>query len=363
MHRIGISVYPEHSTEDKDYAYMKIAAKYGFSRVFTCLLSVKESREDIICRFTKFIRSAHELGFVVGVDTNPKFFLKLGATPGNLKPFAEMGVDILRLDGHFSDGEDILLTHNAYGLMIEYNASSIIGMDLMLERGADKQNMVMCHNFYPQQYTGLSWNRFMEFTNRYTEFGFSVSAFVSSNNNNTFGPWEVYDGLVTCEIHRGMPIDLQMRHLLATGKIDDIIIGNAYATEAELKEMSKVDKTKITLKLNVAEDVTKAEKDIIFNDVHFDRVDASEYMIRSSVLREKYKNIEIPHRKCEQKEFLPGDVLIVNNNLQHYRGELQIVKKPIRNNGQRNLVGKMADEEWLLMDFLKPEYLFGIYKS
>ena len=29
MHKLGISVYPEHSTPEKDLAYMKMAAKYG----------------------------------------------------------------------------------------------------------------------------------------------------------------------------------------------------------------------------------------------------------------------------------------------------------------------------------------------
>ena len=48
MHRLGISLYPEHSTPDKDYAYMELAAMNGFSRIFTCLLSVEKNAEDTI---------------------------------------------------------------------------------------------------------------------------------------------------------------------------------------------------------------------------------------------------------------------------------------------------------------------------
>ena len=40
MHKLGISVYPEHFTPEKDYEYMKLAAKYGYSSIFTFLLSV-----------------------------------------------------------------------------------------------------------------------------------------------------------------------------------------------------------------------------------------------------------------------------------------------------------------------------------
>ncbi|HAZ37088.1 MAG TPA: DUF871 domain-containing protein [Clostridiaceae bacterium] len=362
MHRMGISVYPEHSTEEKDYAYMKLAAKYGFTRIFTCLLSVNEPKEIIMKKFTKFMNQAHELGFIVGVDTNPDVFRHLGASPLNLKPFADMKVDIIRLDGHFSDMEDIAITHNPYEIPIEFNASSNTALDLMIERGANKQNMIVCHNFYPEKYTGLGWNKFMEFTNKYKALGLPVAAFVSSNNENTFGPWPVYEGLPTCEMHRGLPIDLQVRHLLATNSIDDILIGNAFASEDELRAVSQVDKTKITFKLNLSDDVTDEEKNIIYNYPHFGRGDASDYMVRSSVPRSDYQNKTIPYRKCDKKFFHKGDVVIVNDNLSHYRGELQIVTMDIPNSGERNFVGRIEEQELILLELLKPEYLFGFIK-
>lgn len=363
MHRMGISVYPEHSTEQKDYDYMKLASKYGFSRIFTCLLSVDESKEIIMHKFTKFMEQAHEMGFIVGVDTNPTVFSHLGATPFDLKPFHDMKVDIIRLDGHFSDMEDIAITHNPYEIPIEFNASSNTALDLMIERGANTQNMIVCHNFYPQKYTGLGWNKFMEFTNKYKALGLPVSAFVSSSNKNTFGPWPVYEGLPTCEMHRGLPIDLQVRHLLATSKIDDVLIGNAFAAEDELKAISEVDKTKITFKIDLADDITDEEKNIIYNYPHFGRGDASDYIVRSSVPREDYKNKTIPYCKYDEKFFHRGDIVIVNDNLGHYRGELEIVTRDMPNDGQRNFAARIKEQELILLDLLKPEYLFGFIKT
>lgn len=362
MHRMGISIYPEHSTEKKDYDYMKLAAKYGFTRLFTCLLSVDEPKEIIMNKFTKFMEQAHELGFIVGVDTNPSVFLHLGATPYDLKPFYDMKVDIIRLDGHFSDREDIAITHNSYGIPIEFNASSNTALDLMIERGANSDNMVVCHNFYPQKYTGLGWNKFMEFTNKYKALGLTVGAFVSSNNENTFGPWPVFEGLATCEMHRGLPIDLQVRHLLATNKIDDILIGNAYATEDELKAISKVDKTKITFKLELADNITSEEENIIYNYPHFGRGDASDYLVRSSMPRADYREVKIPYCEYDKEFFHRGDVVIVNDNLYHYRGELEIIEKDIPNDGERNFVARLPKEELILLDMLKPEHLFGFIK-
>ena len=52
MHKLGISMYPQHSTPEQDNAYMALAAKYGFQRIFTCLLSGKGEKEQIIATFT-----------------------------------------------------------------------------------------------------------------------------------------------------------------------------------------------------------------------------------------------------------------------------------------------------------------------
>ena len=40
MGKLGISVYPERSTFEKDQAYLDLAHKYGFKRVFTSLLQI-----------------------------------------------------------------------------------------------------------------------------------------------------------------------------------------------------------------------------------------------------------------------------------------------------------------------------------
>lgn len=45
MARLGLSVYPEHSELEKDLGYLRLAGKYGFRRVFTCLLSMGMSQK------------------------------------------------------------------------------------------------------------------------------------------------------------------------------------------------------------------------------------------------------------------------------------------------------------------------------
>ncbi|HBG12365.1 MAG TPA: DUF871 domain-containing protein, partial [Clostridium sp.] len=61
MGRLGISLYPEHSTPERDKEYIRLAGKYGFQRIFTCLLSVgNKDKSEIINEFKDMIDTAHE---------------------------------------------------------------------------------------------------------------------------------------------------------------------------------------------------------------------------------------------------------------------------------------------------------------
>ena len=362
MRRLGISVYPEHSTPEQDAAYMEMAAKYGFSRIFTCLLSVEKDAEATKAEFGSFVKRAHELGFEVAVDTNEEVFERLGATPFDLTPFVQMGVDVIRLDGHFGDHGDIMITRNRAGIAVEFNASSNLALDMLIERGADARNMVTCHNFYPEPYSGLSEETLIARSHMYKDLGLQVAAFVSSQQESTFGPWPVSAGLPTCEDDRHRAIDLQMRHLIATNLVDDILVGNCFASEGELAAMAAVDKSRTTMRVEFEPGVSDVERSIVFDFDHATRGDASAYMLRSSWHRGEFRNRSVAPRVCDKAVFGRGDVLIVNDNMAHYRGELEVALRDMANDGTRNLVGHVPAEELFLLDYIKPEYPFGFVR-
>lgn len=271
-----------------------------------------------------------------------------------------MGVDIIRLDWPLSDRENILITNNPYNITVEFNASSDMALDLLIKKGANRNQMTTCHNFYPQEYTGLSKERFDYFTEKYYDMALDVHAFISSNNDSTFGPWPVYKGLCTLEDHRYKDIGYQLRYLIADRRIKDVIIGNTYASESELKELSKVDLSIPSLKIEEISDIMEVEREILYDFVHADRIDSSEYFIRSSISRAFGKDKDIPQRKSEKEYFEKGDVLIINNNLAYYKGELEIVKKKIKNTGERNLVGHFNEDEQKIVDILAEQNPFKI---
>ena len=51
--QLGISIYPDHSSNDEDKAYLELAQRYGFSRIFMSMLEVTEGKEIVRKKFTE----------------------------------------------------------------------------------------------------------------------------------------------------------------------------------------------------------------------------------------------------------------------------------------------------------------------
>lgn len=383
MLNLGVSVYPDLSSLEEIEAYLKLASKYGFTRVFSSMFSVEDTNENIIRYFKQFIEIAHRYGIQVSLDVNPMFLEKLGVTPDNLSLFHEIGCDIIRMDMSYGLEGDLKLLNNPYGILIEFNASFGLDLEGMLKNGADRSRILTCHNFYPQRYTGVKWKDFNQINDYLASFNVRIGAFISSHAPNTHGVWDARYGLPTVEIHRDMPIDLQLRHMLATKKITDVLIGNAYASEEEFKAIRKVldipplniednpiltplmrmnpnfGNSQIVLKADLDEDISDLEKEILFNYApHFDIGDSSEWIIRSRFPRTVYSKIGVPVRPCSKDHFSRGDILIVNNNYRHYAGEVQIALMDMDNDGQRNLVGHLDENEQKLLELISNQDIF-----
>lgn len=350
--KLGISIYPNHSKPEEDMDYIALAASYGFSRIFTCLLSVDGDKEAIVQRFKHTISFAKEKGMEVIADISPRIFHELSISYSDLSFFAELGADGIRLDLGYTGHEEAMMTYNPYGLKIELNMSNATKyVDNIMTYQPNKDLLLGCHNFYPHRYSGLSYPFFIACSEKFKQFGMRTAAFVSSSDA-TFGPWPVVEGLPTLEMHRELPIDVQAKHLFATGLIDDVIISNAYASERELKLLSELDRTKITFSVEVADTTTDLEKTIIFEEPHFYRGDVSDYLIRSTQSRVKYRGHAFPsHNNTPIRR---GDIVIENDLYAQYAGELQIALQDMENSGKTNVVGRIREDEIFLLDYLQP---------
>lgn len=383
-HELGISVYPDLSSMDQIEAYFERASRYGVSKVFSSLFSVEGSKEEILAYFEELVEKAHRYHLTVSLDVNPMAFEKLGASPTDLSIFHTIAVDCLRMDLSFGAEKDAQLINNPYGIAIEFNQSPTLVKDL-LGGGIAPERIQVCHNFYPQRYTAMKWETFLERNAEIKKLSNAVriSAFISSNAPNTHGVWEAKSGLPTVERLRFLPIDLQARLLFATGQIDDLLIGNAYASEEEFQALQEVltcmtsennkasdnpmlemlvdhgllqlDSDVKMVRVHVEPDATETEQEILWDFYpHIDLGDSSEWIWRNRLPRFKYsKSTEsIPKRMSQEEMFQPGDVLVVNDSYKHYAGEIQIVREAIVNDGTRNKVAHLNEEEQLLLELI-----------
>lgn len=352
MHKLGISVYPNHAKLEDNLKYIEMASKYGFSRIFTCLLSVDGDKEEIIKEFKIMIEHANNHGMEVIVDVSPRIFEKLGVSYKDLSFFKEIGAYGLRLDMGFSGNEESLMTYNPYRLKIELNMSNGTRyLENIMSYKPNVENLLGCHNFYPHRYSGLKYSHFIKCSEQYKEFGVRTAAFVDSKDAS-FGPWPVKEGLCTLEMHRTMSLSAQVKHLISTELIDDIIIANAFASEEELKMVGAINTELIEFNVELVEDIPEIERKIVLNELHFNRGDVSEYMIRSTQSRVKYKGHEFnPFNTSPIKR---GDIIIETSLYGHYAGELQIALKDMDNSGKTNVVGRVVEDEVFLLDTIQP---------
>jgi len=378
MKSLGISIYPDVAEMKDIYTYMEKASIAGFNRVFSSMFSVKDSTENIIKMFTEIGTKCHELNLLLSVDVTPELFERIEAKSNNLSIFKKIGVDILRMDMSYGMSQDIELINNNMGIQIEFNASAIKPnyIKQLIENGANASNLLVSHNFYPQTYTGMKWSKFLNISKEFKTLGIRVGAFVSSHAENTHGVWDSTNGLPTVEKMRDLPVDLQVREMLACEVIDEIMIGNAFASDDEFKaiqiaaksddyDLSTLNKlpfasfflkenlpTPKKVKVELCQNITNIEKNILLNFFpHIDMGDSSEWIWRNRIPRFIFKG-QIPKREEIFKEFSVGDVVIVNNEYLNYSSEIQVVLKPIKNDGTRNLIGRISMYEMEMFELI-----------
>lgn len=386
-HTLGISVYPDVSPLEDIKEYIELSSKYGFKKIFSSMFSVEGSKEEVLDYFEELIDHAHKHEMIVDLDVNPDLFKRLDASIDDLSVFSEIGVDILRMDQSFGKDKDFELMNNKYGIDIEFN-SNIKVVDGLVKAGANPEDILVCYNFYPQRYTGFGWDVFREMSAELKSYGdVNIGAFVSSNNENTHGVWDSKDGLPTVERLRYLPIDTQARILLATGLINDIIIGNAYASEDELKSLKEVydnhsfdicneglkesiesgtftvnSSQIIQLKPEIDSKASDTEKDILYNFApHISIERNNEFIWRSRMSRIKDDRVIEP-RTSDKKYFDRGDVLIVNDKYRHYAGEVEIALGKVENDGERNLVARVNEDELMMLDLIDSGILVKFLK-
>ncbi len=90
-------------------------------------------------------------------------------------------------------------------------------------------------------------------------------------------------------MHRHLSVETAAKHLFATNLIDDIIIGNAYASEKELKSLGHLDRYQTVFRIEFVANVNEVERQIVLEEQHVRRGDITDQVIRSTEVRKNTK--------------------------------------------------------------------------
>lgn len=356
----GISIYPFHAPKKDIFEYIEKAAHYGFTRAFTCLLSVDATKKEaIVTEFKDIIEFAEKKGIRVLADVAPNIFSDLNISYDDLSFFADLGATGIRLDLGFTGFEEASMTYNPFDLKIELNMSSkICYLDTIMEFHPHMNNLIGSHNFYPHRFSGLSRERFNKCTDKYAQYNLRTAAFVKAPSAHV-GPWPVSDGLCSLEEHRDCSLSYQVKDMFLNLGMHTVLISECFASEEELKIMGAIDPYLLEFDVVLENTIPDVEKSIIFEENHFHRGDEGDYLIRSTESRVKYKNHSFPIFNAPPM-IKKGDILIESSKYGHYAGELHIARKDMPNSGRTNVVGHIVDHEINLVDHIKPWQRFKL---
>ncbi|AVN63675.1 outer surface protein [Mesoplasma florum] len=355
---LGISIYPEKTNISEINDYLKLAKKYDFSLVFINFISILEKKDiKLLSYYKEVISLCQKNGFEVTLDVNKSTFdeLKIDYNQPDLKYFADMGIDCLRLDDQFNGLFEATLTFNKYGIKIELNPSTFNDqISNILSYGANVNNLRALHNFYPQKYSALNYELFKKHNKKIISQGLDVGAFITINTHSTVGPWEVNEFLPTLEIHRDLDIGIQANHFISNNFVKYLYISTQFASEKDFMEITNSISPKKIIPYKKLRENSKIENQVIDFDNHFIRGDMSENIIRSTITRKIYSTENIQKNIFSENIIKKGYVVIPNDEYAKYKGELQIVSKDIINDNLRNVVGYIPDKFHFLIDELKP---------
>lgn len=357
MPELGVSIYPSKSSYSEMADFLKRAAYIGYKRIFTSLLEVADNPQETVGAFKKIIDFGNELGMKTSIDVNPQLFERLEISYKDLSFFKALGVWSVRLDEGFTGQEEAEMTRNPYHLKIEINSSrGQHYVDMILDFKANRDNLIGCHNFYPQKYTALDFEYFLTTSKQYKNHYLKTAAFVDTPSGG-IGPWPVSNLMVTTEIQRDMSLTSQIHLLKLSGLIDDIFISSSLVSQNDLEDAWQAFTAPVPeFLIEVEGQISPLEYQILCDDSHSYRGDYSSYMIRSCRPRMAYKDSII--EKAYTPPLKRGDVTICNQSAGQYKGELQIALRDRENDGSHNIVARIAPKDSILLNYLSPWQTF-----
>lgn len=351
----GISVFTGMKyTLEENISYIKKSKELGFDNIFTSLHIPEANYEKTTEEFKVIVALANDLDMHIIADISPRAFTFLSADMNNLKAIKDMGIYGVRVDFGFSPREISNFTHNKYNLKIEINASTVTEIFFIeLEKYNPNYEMLRaCHNYYPRLNTGISLDTFNKKNKMLEKRNIKISAFIPSLVNKRA---PIFEGLPTLEKHRFADPYVSAKELFAL-RMENVIFGDSIPSDDEIKKVGEIDNNILEFRVHL-NNCSPLEKKIIFGDIHENRPDSAEDVIRSTKARSCLLDTDIicPHDNILRSI---GCITIDNKDYLRYSGELQIVKKILPPDNRVNVVGTIYADDLILLNYIDDEKKF-----
>lgn len=350
MGELGISAFVGlGQTCRENLAYLERARRHGYTKLFTSLHVPEADPTGFRCEMETLLAAANDRGFEVTADVSPRYFENIelaGTTP------ASLGIHVLRLDFGFDPVSAAEIARHS-GCRIELNASTATEQELngLLFQGVAIERLRAGHNYYPRPETGLGFALFAQRSALFRARGIPVSAFVPCLKNPR-GP--VFCGLPTLEAHRRVSPASAVRQLWASQMVRTIFFGDPLVPEEVLEAAAaQPEADSDVLTFRVVPDPFASVADIaLMAEVHVNRADAAQNVVRSAGSRQLGKGPVTPQREPQQRP--RGSVTVDNLLYGRYMGELQIALVDLPPDERVNVAGRIVEEDLCLLDCLTP---------
>lgn len=346
----GVSLYVGSGFEKNAYMLEK-AYEAGARYAFTSLHIPEETSVEYQRDVRDLIKFCGEKGVHLIADVSPHTLEKLGVS--RLEELADFGIEYVRLDYGF-DAQRIIELSRVFHVV--FNASTITEdvIRVWQEERADFSRFAACHNYYPKRYTGLSIECVARSNAYLKSLGFQTLAFIPGDSEKR-GP--LFEGLPTIEEHRdhtGVLLACDALELY-DAQTDIILIGDISASESVWKWLQAFSEGYVPLRVELGDTY-----DYLYGRVQHDRVDSSDYLIRSqeSRLWSDVSVVEVPAATAvpltaKKGDLLPvGTILVSTAEYGRYAGEVFITKKELPLDSRDVVAGRVVASDIPLLPYI-----------
>lgn len=339
---LGASIYLSEGIEN-NLNYLDKMHEAGIKTVFTSLHIPEEDPKQALKGIREISKRTHAYGMKLITDVSSGTIDQYGIENNMSFFFKDLGIKSLRMDYGFSF-EDMKELSKDFNIVL--NASTIdekVCKELE-DVGFDLNDITVCHNFYPREETGLDSQFFYERNIYLKEQGFKIQAFIPGTQKKR-GP--VYMGLPTLEKHRKCdPLEAYL-DLTQCYFVDEVLIGDIAMSQENMQRINWWE-TEQVIALPLKD--IQADLPRNFYDIHINRKDVAEKVVRSEQSRIDLKNIEInPENTIER---VPGTITLDNQRYGRYMGELQVAKQRLPKDERVNVLAHIKEESLGLLQHI-----------